>query len=360
MTESGEIHFNRKVWQCSRCKRSHAPLDLAVGLGPKGKWTWAVERKAAFAAAYSPFVDASRALLELAGVAMSSSEVDRVGQEHGVFLDRLQRREEKKWLRPVSPSRKTPRPQISCERLVIEADAASVLTVSDEEHKNVYCGTVFGLDSRGKSGERPFLSQRLYTASAENMEDFSERLKALAWRGGMRNAQVAFLGDGAPCLWKWAEENLPSGTLFIQDFWHVCERLAQLAQLLFPRGWEKRFDQWKSWLRAGKVGDILRVLRGLAHERGGKAREALAEETAYLERGRHRMDYARYESEGWLIGSGAIEGTCKHLVKSRFGVTGARWRRKNIHKILALRLAVFNNEWDRYWENQYWENKKAA
>jgi hypothetical protein len=70
----------------------------------------------------------------------------------------------------------------------------------------------------------------------------------------------------------------------------------------------------------------------------------------YLEAGRARMDYARFEREGWPIGSGAIEATCKHLVKERFCVTGARWRRGNIPKMLALRIAIFNQEWKEYWE----------
>lgn len=351
VTVSGEIRFRRPVWQCSKCKRSHAPVDLAMGVAPKGRWTSGVERKAAFAAAVSPFGQGAVALLELADLKISASEVDRIGQEHGAALDALQREKEEVWRAPVSPVRGAPTPEISCERLVIEADATSVLTVADEEHKSVYCGTVFGLEARGRSGDRPFISERLYTASAQNMEDFAERLKALAWRGGMRGADgVAFLGDGARCLWKWAEENLPRGTIFIQDFWHVCERLAELAQLLFREGWRKTFEQWKSRLRKSKIKSLLRTLRALRAQHRGKAREALEAEIAYLEAGQHRMDYARYEREGWLIGSGAIEGTCKHLVKARFAVTGARWRRRNIHKTLALRLALFNNEWEEYWQ----------
>ena len=45
---------------------------------------------------------------------------------------------------------------------------------------------------------------------------------------------------------------------------------------------------------------------------------------------------------------GVIEGTCKHLVKTRFAATGPRWRRRNIHKTLALCLAAFNSGWDEY------------
>ena len=358
MTISGQIAFEREVWRCAKCGRSFAPVDLAMNARPKGKWTAGVERMAAFAAALDPYLGASKTLLELAHIQMSSSEVDRIAQEYGDHFDSQQRREEEEWLRPVDPLRETPEPEISCENLVIQADAASVLTVSGEEHKSVYCGTVFGLEARGKSGKRPFLSNRLYTASAENMDDFSPRLKALAWRGGMRRAKaVAFVGDGAPCLWKWAEENLPEGTLFIQDFWHVCERLAKLAKALFAAAWESVFKQWKRWLRRSKIGLILRELRKLYALRRGQARETLKEELGYLENGRHRMDYARYEKEGWLIGSGAVEGTCKHLVKSRFAVTGARWRRKNIHKVLALRLELFNEDWEKRWETQSWKNQ---
>lgn len=348
------------MWQCGQCRKSHAPVDVAIGLRPKGKWTFGVERMAAYVAAHASFTDGSRALVELASLKVSASEVDRIGQEHGVALDKQQRHEEEKWRKPVSPWRKSPKPDIACEKLVVQGDAASVLTVGGEEHKSVYCATVFGLDARGQSGLRPFLSQRLYTASAESMEDFSQRLKALAWRGGMRQAQAAFLGDGAHCLWKWAEENLPTGTIFIQDYWHVCERLAELAQVLFQDSWEKTFERWQSWLRGSKVGRLLKMLRTLYSRRRGEARAALAETVTYLQNGRHRMDYARYEREGWLIGSGAVEGTCKHLVKSRFGLTGARWRRKNIHKVLALRLGLFNHEWEHYWDSHYRENRKAA
>lgn len=360
MTVSGEIRFERQVWQCGACRKSHAPVDRAMGLAPKAKWTAGVERKAAYAAALSPFADASGALLELAGLDLSSSEADRIAQEHGARLDALQRRQEELWRRPVSPHRKAPRPEISCEKLVIEADAANVLTVGGEEHKSVYCATVFGLDARGKSGERPFLSKRLYTASAEDMEDFGERAKALAWRGGMRHAQAAFIADGARCLWKWAEENLPVGTVFIQDFWHACERLASLAQALFGEGWRGCFERWKTLLRASRVGSVLRALRALASRRAGAQREALEGEIAYFESGRHRMDYARYEREGWPIGSGAVEGACKHLIKARFSVTGARWRRANIPKILALRVGIFNGEWDNYWRAHARQLQEAA
>ena len=61
------------------------------------------------------------------------------------------------------------------------------------------------------------------------------------------------------------------------------------------------------------------------------------------------MDYPIFKEEGWPIGSGAIEGTCKHLVKERFNKTGARWKRKNISNMLALRVSIFNDDWESHW-----------
>jgi len=48
-------------------------------------------------------------------------------------------------------------------------------------------------------------------------------------------------------------------------------------------------------------------------------------EIQYLEKGRERMDYARYEREGLPIGSGAVEGTCKQPTSPKqplFGCDG--------------------------------------
>ncbi len=105
-------------------------------------------------------------------------------------------------------------------------------------------------------------------------------------------------------------------------------------------------------MRESRIDSILLSLRRELKKRQGEIREAIESEITYLTNGRGRMDYARYEAEGWPIGSGAIEATCKHLVKERFCVTGAHWRRRNIHKILALRLSIHNEEWNTDWETE--------
>jgi hypothetical protein len=320
--------------------------------------TQAVVRKVAYAAARASYTQASEDLLELAEIKVSRAEFARVVEEEGARLEGLQREREARYNAPVSRDGGAEVPEIRCKRLVLQADSTCVLTVKEEEHKSVYCGVAFDAEARGRKDDsgRAFITEKRYTASGETMEEFGHRLKALAYRMGMRQAKaIAFIADGARCLWRWAEDTLPRGTVLIQDFWHVCERLSQLAQDLYGVGFEAKFTSWKTKLRESRLEEIVVELRKERKKRRAALRKRIDEEINYLEAGHERMDYARFEREGWPIGSGAVEGTCKHLVKERFCVTGAQWRRKNIPKLLALRQSIFNREW-----NKDWENEKAA
>jgi hypothetical protein len=253
----------------------------------------------------------------------------------------------------VEIGQRLPEPEMACERLVIEADATTVLTVPGEEHKSVWCAKAFGLEHRARDGSgRPVLTEARHAASALDLEDFGPRLRALALRAGLRKAKArAFIADGAPALWLWAEQNLPPGTVLIQDLWHVLEHLAALAQDLFGQAWHEPFERWKALMRSSRAGEVIRELEAEHTRRRGRPRQRLFEEIRYLRNGQSRMDYARYEREGWPLGSGAVEGECKHLVKERFALTGAHWRRRNIPLVLALRLSIFNGQWERDWQD---------
>jgi len=329
-------------------------LDLELGLGGHEALSHLVQKKVAYAAAQTSFGQAALDLVHQTGIEVSPAEVARIAKQAGTVLEACQREREEGWNEPISGDQRVVAPERRCERLVIEADATSALTVKGEEHKMIYVGTAFDASQRGvkDSSGRPYLAERRYGASAEDFEDFGARLRALAHRMGARGArEVAFLGDGAPCLWKWAEENLP-GAVLIQDAWHVFDRLSTLLHDLAGRGSEavrERLDKWKEKILESRVQEVLDELRERRRRCRRKARRRLDEEIRYLETSRSRMDYARYRAAGWPIGSGAIEGGCKHLVKERFDRTGARWKRARLKYVLALRLSLFNDEWETDW-----------
>ena len=44
-----------------------------------------------------------------------------------------------------------------------------------------------------------------------------------------------------------------------------------------------------------------------------------------------------------------IEGACRHLVKDRMDITGARWGLEGAEAVLKLRALKSNNDFDSYW-----------
>lgn len=354
-TLAGEIEFRREVFECPVCRRSEAPLDAEMGIESGEKMTRGLTRKTAWLSAHKSFQTASAGLAELLGLRVSPAECQRVTLERGRRIDALQRRREELVLAPVGPDRaEPPEPRMRPETLVLLADAGTVLTRKGQEHKSVYCGRAVDLADRiEKDGShRPVIVKSLHTASAVGMEDFGVRMKALARDAGLRSARVAaFIADGAAALWNWAESELPPGTILIQDYWHVCEHLAGVCREVYGESAEAspRLERWRGALKESRLDEILDELRGERKKRRGSKRERLEREIGYLEKGRHRMDYAEYRRRGLPIGSGAVESEVKCVVKERFGVTGARWSRENIAAPLALRVAIFNGDWDAFW-----------
>ena len=61
------------------------------------------------------------------------------------------------------------------------------------------------------------------------------------------------------------------------------------------------------------------------------------------------MRYDEYLAAGYPIGSGVVESTCGHTVKSRMEGTGRRWSIKGAESTLLLRSVYTSNDWDAYW-----------
>jgi hypothetical protein len=138
----------------------------------------------------------------------------------------------------------------------------------------------------------------------------------------------------------------------IVDLIHVREHLWDAAWCFFPRA----SADAGAWVRArtaqildGGAAAVAAALRTAA-ARLGKTRRATAEKTArYLEAKAPHLDYPAALAAGWPIATGVIEGACRHLVKDRMDITGARWGVETAEAILKLRALHANGDFDAYW-----------
>jgi hypothetical protein len=62
------------------------------------------------------------------------------------------------------------------------------------------------------------------------------------------------------------------------------------------------------------------------------------------------LDYPTALTCGWPIATGVIEGACRHLIKDRMDLTGARWTLPGAEAVLKLRALHSNSDFDDYWE----------
>ena len=69
----------------------------------------------------------------------------------------------------------------------------------------------------------------------------------------------------------------------------------------------------------------------------------------YLENKRAWLRYDIALARGWPIAAGIIEGSCRHLVKDRLDITGARWALAGAEAVLELRALIANGDFGDYW-----------
>jgi len=83
----------------------------------------------------------------------------------------------------------------------------------------------------------------------------------------------------------------------------------------------------------------------------GSQRKKADECARYLKNKRPYLDYPKALSAGYPIATGVIEGACRHLVRDRFDITGARWSLDGAEAMLKLRAVRANGDWGQYWHH---------
>ena len=79
------------------------------------------------------------------------------------------------------------------------------------------------------------------------------------------------------------------------------------------------------------------------------ARRPPANEAAnYLTHLAPYLDHPTTLSRGWPILTGIVEGACRHLIKDRMDITGARWGLAGAEAILKLRALKTNGDLEDY------------
>lgn len=146
-----------------------------------------------------------------------------------------------------------------------------------------------------------------------------------------------------------------SNTVIILDFIHVLEYLWKAAYCFEKEG-SQQAENWvgKRALKIlkGKASDVAAGIRRSATLRklSDKARKPANLCADYLLKYQNMLKYDEYLAQGYPIATGVIEGACRHLIKDRMDVTGARWGLAGAEAVLKLRSLKSSGDLDSYWD----------
>ena len=174
----------------------------------------------------------------------------------------------------------------------------------------------------------------------------------LAWSAIMRAGSektLVCLMDGQRSLWSLKESWFPRAT-GVLDIFHVMERLWKVAHAFHGEGTqaaELQVDRHLRLLLEGKVSCVIGLYKRMLdqHKLKGEKAKTVRETITYFDNNKQYMKYDEYIAAGYPIGTGVVEGACRHFVKDRMELAGMRWEIEGAQAMLSLRALYLNDQW---------------
>ena len=322
VTAAGRLCVRRAYYYCARCRTGHCPADMRLGLGPANT-TPTAQARLAVLAALSPYVQVADLVVQLGlPLHLDLKSTERVAQAVGAQVK----------ARAPAPYGTATRP--------VALGFDGIMFPTWDGNKEARCAVIYEPDwdaARTPAGEAGLRKEYLATTDSRESLVRAACARASERAGG---AVVAVVCDGAALDWVDLDAYLPR-RVEILDFYHVLERLGEIAKAMHPEA--AAAVAWRVSMRQALLEEgprrLLAALRGW-EPAGETAPEVKRVQLAYFERQQERMAYPDYLRRGFPIGSGAVEGACKHVVADRFDGGGMRWKRETADPLLHLRAAL--------------------
>jgi hypothetical protein len=399
LTVVGKVDFKRAYYQCESCQRAReegkqeerqdrcahgtAPADEIWGVDQR-RTTPGVQKMISYFCARLTFEEAAETFADLLPLAMSARQAQVLMKPVGKALAQREDEEVKELFKQAEH-------KYSCEkekedllkaktldRLYIELDGVlarmrrgSVEMEKDEQnrkgdiYREIKVGAVF-LAERGRERselapqvwiDTPKKGSMRYVARRSAQGGFGQLLASLAYQAGLPQAkQVVVLGDGAPWIWKLAEEHFP-GAVHIVDLYHAKQHVWEVAHAVFGQS-SPQACAWASmacdWLVHGQIEDLIAALAELPAMAppSGQSKSLPEQAIGYFTTNAERMRYPAFRAQGMHVGSGIAEAACKTVVATRLKRSGMRWTPDGLDAILPLRTSVLNHCYEDLWKDR--------
>lgn len=266
-------------------------------------------------------------LEKLAGCRLTDKQIERLSHHYGAWLE-AEQVEEKAY-------------QAKDDLHYAMVDGSMVLTRQDG-WREMKLGRLFAAQELRAFKGRKEIRSSVYTAHLGGHCAFFDKFERHL--DGCKKLVV--VADGAQWIWDYFEVAFPDA-IPILDFYHAAEKLSTFAHLHFPHTQERNnwVENQRQALLHNQVQQVIQTLEALPCK--GQALQGQKQIITYFKHNQHRMQYQTYEQQGFLIGSGAIEGAHRHVIQQRLKLAGQRWTLDGVQQVANLRVAAKSDQWNK-------------
>jgi len=407
----GKVTYKRAYYHSTKAQDSRWPRDEELGLGPQDIWTPVLQKLVLwFATVTGSYGTATEAILRTLGLSLEYKQAQRAAVEIG---QQEQQREIKQLERVFEQKQHLPDfkgQAAAC--MIVSADGIEI-GMHSGGFGEVKVGAVFEAalqapkslplaspDQSNGTGELPPTQRQAeiaalkdsketkeykastklveealaevapdrasqpswkrvsehttYKATRARCEEFGRMLWMAAQMMGVEAAKmVIFLADGGPWCWNLCQTHFPQAVQIL-DVFHLARNVYKSAAIF----WGDRSAKAHVWakeilieLLRGHFDAVIAELTRMTFT-APRAREERRRLIGYLTANRGRMDYPTYIANGYPIGSGVIEGACRHVIGQRMKGSGRRWNDAGAEAMARLRAIECSRRWDRFWEER--------
>lgn len=350
MTLFGKVEIPVRTFRCTACRTIERPDDVQLGVPAMGDFTDDVRMLYSPLVAELPHRVSNDIFRRFTGVDLSSCGAQRMIDSSAQDLISWRHSQA---VQECTVVKTLLEDEQEASRLRLEIAMDGVKAHIDGRWQEPKVGTIV-VRQLPKPSPRPVrgaVVARRYVCVLGSADELVRRINATIHQAGWQDIEVAeVLGDGAAWIWNVADVHFP-GIPQVLDYYHLSEPFYEVAPLLFPHS----PDQAKAWVERklatclrNRVSEVIGSLKRM-RPRQPTVRRALEQLLGYVENNRDRMHYKMPWYRGLAVGSGSVEGACKHVIQARFKRAGMRWKKPGFLHVLELRVARLNDTLDTFW-----------
>lgn len=236
--------------------------------------------------------------------------------------------------------------------LYIESDGASVNTRIEDENGSTWKENKLAIffddkDIYKRKNHANMIQHKEFVSYLGSVNEFRILLfyKAVELKY-WEYENIVFISDGATWLKNMINELFPEA-IQILDKYHLIENIYEYANYIFGED-KKKVERFKDKIIGYCYSNEYNlIVKELKKYKDIAIPKNICNLSIYLENNKDKIDYSKYEHNGWFVGSGAIESSNKTIVQLRLKQAGMRWSVDGANAMLTLRCYEESGNWDK-------------